>query len=283
MISWLASYPKSGNTWARLLLSAYHHDGPANINDAIGTGDANRVMYQSACVRPITMLSRSEQVLLRPAALLNMLYMNQHRPLVTKTHFANCELFGVRMVPPAMTQGAVYLVRDPRDVAVSLSKHYGKTIDEAIDMMADEQRHIGGDDEITHMLSTWSNHVKSWGSGEPEVTLVKYEDMIADTADALERMLLTFGINPDAARIERAVAACELDRLKSQEDARGFKEASKKADRFFGDGEGWREVLSDEQLRRVQKDHGKMMVEIGYKREFRSSIPTGVIGVEATG
>lgn len=264
VITWLASYPKSGSTWARMLLTAYHNDGHLDINDTVTTGDVAIQWYQSASVIPVPRMSQKARVLLRYAALLNMIACTRHRPLVAKTHHANAELYGVRLIPPQLTSRAIYIVRDPRDVAPSLARHMGKTVDEAIGDMADPNHAIGSDQEVPHLLTTWSDHVKSWGAGDPEVVLVRYEDLVLDAADALERMLVTCNVRPKQSRIYRAVEACEVERLAEQEAAIGFSERSKQCERFFGAGKGWRNELTPEQVARIESDHGEMMAKMGY-------------------
>lgn len=260
-IRWLASYPKSGNTWARLLLAAYHHDGHLHINDTPSVGDVGEHFYQAATARQIGSLSGMEKALLRPAALLNLMAMTRYRPLVVKTHFANIELHGQRMIPPELTFRAIYVVRDPRDLAPSAARHFGRTLDETIADLRDETRCIGPAKRVPHIVSSWSNHVRSWSAGDPETTLVRYEDMVADTCDALERMLVTVNITPDAERIERAVEACRMERVKKSEAAIGFREASAKAGEFFG---ATTETLSESQRLEVENDHGEMMEAVGY-------------------
>lgn len=260
MINWLASYPKSGNTWARLLLGSYHHDAPCNINDTPSTGDVAEQYYQAATCRQLSSLTLPERAMIRPAALLNLIAMTRYRPLVVKTHFANAELFGCRMIPPELSGRAVYLVRDPRDIVPSFARHMGVDLDTMIANLRNDSYAIGHENS-SHVLSSWSNHVKSWGSGSPETTLVKYEDMKADPCDALERMLVTFNVRPDEQRIERAVEACHLSRLKEREKSQGFNEQSKKAGEFFG---ATTEKLSESQRRQIENDHAEMMEEMGY-------------------
>lgn len=261
MIHWLASYPKSGSTWARLLLTAYHRDGYVDINDAIIAGDVNDRWYQAASVLCLRDMSIKETSLIRNAALLNLIGSVRYRPLVVKTHFANIELFDVRMIPPQMSSRSIYIARDPRDIVPSFARHLGKGIDETIDVMDSEMHRIGEDGKVSHVLSSWSNHVRSWGSGDPEVLLVRYEDMKADPCDALDKMLTQVGVKTEPDRVQRAVEACELHRLKEQEKNAGFVEASRKAGDFFG---ATKDCLTPEQRLKVENAHEQMMTEIGY-------------------
>lgn len=265
MFTWIASYPKSGNTWARILLTAYYRDSYVDVNDLIVQGDNSLSHYQSASAVPITLLDNREKVWLRMAALLNHSHTHKYRPRYIKTHHANAEIHNVRLIPPSMTRSAVYIVRDPRDVAVSFSRHTGKSVDDIITDMANEKHSIGGaEKEIPHILTSWSYHVKSWGSEELNATLIKYEDMKADPVLALEMLLVAGGVIPNRERAKKAAAACELAKLQAQEETAGFIEASKKAGAFFGQGKGWKNELTPQQAGRIERDHGEIMREVGY-------------------
>lgn len=261
MIYWLASYPKSGNTWARLLWSAYRGNGLVDINGGLTPGDLNLTAYQGASVLPLQRFSPRMLTMFRYAALLNLIAMRPDKPLVVKTHYANAEDMGIRYIPPRLTHRAVYVVRDPRDVAPSLARHVGKTLDGAIEFMRNPAANLQQDTHLTHFVSSWSNHVRSWGASDPETTLIRYEDMKRDPHDALERMLVTFNVEPNAGRIDRAVQACELSKLQEQERESGFAEGSSKAGAFFG---ATKEKLSESQRREVENDHGEMMAAMGY-------------------
>jgi len=172
-------------------------------------------------------------------------------------------------VPELLVMGrgavAIQIVRDPRDVAPSSARHMGTSVDETITNMADEDHAIGKQFEIPHILSSWSNHVRSWGSGDPQTVLVRFEALRTAPSDALHRMLVACNVRPDVARIARAVEACSLERLMAQEDERGFIEASQRTERFFGSGKGWEQELTPEQAQRIGSDHGEMMQAMGYR------------------
>lgn len=262
VIHWLASYPKSGNTWARMLLTAYHYDGVIpSINDTPSTGDSAEVFYQAASIRPLSQLSPAERVLIRNAALLNMVAMCRYRPVVVKSHHANCQMFGVRMIPPEMTASAVYVVRDPRKVAPSFASHFGKTLDEAIETMSAQDEMICPE-SVEQYLASWDLHVQSWAGKDTGATLIKYEDMEKDPADALERMLVTYNIKLDPVRIDRAVLAADISKLRAQEAEAGFNEASAKAGGNFFSAK--KETLTTAQTLRIENNHCDTMSSMGY-------------------
>lgn len=262
MINWLASYPKSGNTWVRLLLTAYAYNGYLDINDMRSTGDTHVIHYQAACVKPFNEMTKGEKAFIRNAALLNMVNSTKAKPLIVKTHSSNSEVFGTHMIPAQITTSAVYIVRDPRKVAPSFAKHTGKTYDEAIESMGDEFFVLGGDHEVQIFMSSWSNHVRSWRAQNLEAVFIKYEDIVEDTHKALELVLNTYKIDVNKKRIDKAVKACELHKLQKQEQKNGFREASHKTSCFFGQEH---EKLTSEQILKIENDHAEVMEQLGYK------------------
>jgi hypothetical protein len=136
-IFWIASFPKSGNTWLRLLLASLQAGGDTVDINRLG-GDENRI---SSNRRQFDILLDIDSSLLTPAeiqAVRPHVYRQQARGLrVTafrKTHEACIDVGGgAPLFPPDVTEGAVYAVRDPRDVAISLAHHAGVSIDQAIE------------------------------------------------------------------------------------------------------------------------------------------------------
>lgn len=267
---WLASYPKSGNTWVRMLIQAYHY-GSVDINrPAFVRGDNDLIAYQAVSPFPLNIISNAQTVMMRPAALMQSTARNQYDRCILKTHHAAVDVFGIPLIPEWITQAAVYLVRDPRDVAISLAKHVGQTIDGAIDLMNAPNAQMGYEESegvpLGHILLRWSQHVDSWCRHPCKPTVVLYEHLLANPKKHLRRILETYNYDIDEQRLANAVELCRIDHLRRQESKRGFVEASSKADRFFGNGTngGWQDVLADEQVERIESAHGTVMSHVGY-------------------
>ena len=174
-IWWLASYPKSGNTWVRMFINSALSGFPPNINAVFQyvTGDHLDTYYQLTSAIKISDMDALELVWYRPAVLLNYLASRYPCDACLKTHHANLGINNIFLCPAQISKGAVYLIRDPRDIAVSFSKHVGLSIDETIDLMGNEKATISTNKENkdkgswTHdYLMSWSTHVKSWTSEE---------------------------------------------------------------------------------------------------------------------
>jgi hypothetical protein len=168
-IWWLASYPKSGSTWMRMFINAYISHFPVDINSAwqYVAGDLQPRMYQFTCGKSLHEIDDVDCVYYRPAVLCNHCHAAMTRDLCLKTHNAKLELDGIPLIPPKLSRGALYIIRDPRDIVLSLADHLALTVDKAIEVMCNEQFQIVKEPyRLWHWLASWSTHVKSWTDKE---------------------------------------------------------------------------------------------------------------------
>lgn len=269
-IYWLASYPKSGNTWVRAFLSAYHNDGAVDINRLTHTcGDLQTYWYQMCTGKPIKDLQVADYLMLRCAAMFNLSESLMGDPLVVKTHNVDAMIDRCILQPSHVTAGALYIVRDPRDLVISWAAHLGFTIDETIAKLNDE-RFVIHNQEIPHILSTWTHHTRSWWDEDKfPVLAIRYEDMLDEPEKNFRAILEFQNIDVDEPRMVRAIEAAGFNRLRKQEQENGFTER-RNQDQFFARGTHghWRKVLTDAQAERIERDHGEMMTRIGYELAY---------------
>jgi len=266
MILWLASYPKSGNTWLRCLYAAYQFGGVSLKRIQGSVGDVNPYIYHK--LSPYPNPSHKDQSLLRQAALLNEVHLADEKPVLVKTHFVNAQIDENYTIPKTMTQGAMVIVRDPRDIALSFSRHLGKSVDDTIAAMNQYDFSIVNKAGISSLLSTWSNNVATWVNEKRfPVEVMRYEDMQLHPARALRLLLGLKGVDdPDDDRIDHAVRVCGFKALQEKEAREGFAEASDHNDRFFNSGKckQWLDGLTREQIEQIESDHGVVMKMMGY-------------------
>lgn len=268
---WLASYPKSGNTWTRAFLHNYLTDAqtPAAINDLdqLTLTDTMLPHYQHVQGGPLDDLSEAEVCALRPQVLAAIAGNGAEVNLV-KTHMLCGEVFGVRLIPPQLTRMAVYIVRDPRDLVPSYARHYGQSIDRTIDVIgARGNRTTRDDDHVEIFLESWSMHVSSWVlRPSVPVHVMRYEDMVAEPDVEFRNLLQQIGLPVDDARLARAIEFSSFRELQLQEQAHGFSEQSQHGAAFFHSGSpgAWEKALSTEQATRIETDHGEVMRRFGY-------------------
>ncbi len=275
---WLASYPKSGNTWARILLESYLRRGGAiAINRLRGTEYAaeHYVFSRITGIRPRYLLP-AEILPMRHAAFLEAGRVSGRYHLF-KTHENNLRLEGGRYLYPVNArQGALVLIRHPYDVAVSyghFSQGQAPDFDLAIDILNNADfRYSGLRDRFPETLGDWSTHTLSWTKDPtPHHVVIRYEDMLQDTAHALRRMLqlLIPDTPPEPAWLHDAIHAASFTGLRQQEARDPFIERPASADSFFraGCAGSGREVLSPGQRQRIWQRHHRVMTAFGYQED----------------
>ena len=285
---WLASYPKSGNTWFRILVANLwsNSDSPIDINlidstDSIASG---RNPFDQQTLIDSSLLTSDEIDRLRPAtytyAASGGTLADPDTPCFpvrfVKTHdaYTLTDRGEPIMAGARGASGAILFVRDPRDVATSFANHMHCLVDVAIDRMGDRDFCFASatdrlDRQFRQRLLGWSGFAESWlDQHDIPVHLVRYEDMLADTAATALAALRCAGVEPDPVRLEHAIAFASIDELQRQEAESGFREAPRKAQIFFrrGIAGGWRDELTPDQIARIERDHGIMMGRLGYSR-----------------
>lgn len=272
---WLASYPKSGNTWVRAIVTALGtHPGLFGV-DQLGSGAQPHHLGASLAVFGLDprWLSDDENDTLRAALAIHLGGGSQGGPLLRKTHETfRAGLPGREPFPTAATQAAILVVRDPRDVACSAAAFFGTSIDDAIDAMA----HAGGESlpnsaraQTAQPWGTWSSHAQSWLDEDIPfpVTVVRYEDLQADAAGTLLPVFDEIGLTCTRVQLEQAIDRARFDRLQDSEVERGFRGTHARTEKFFRRGVdgGWRDELTPEQAARIEDDHGVVMARFGYE------------------
>ena len=270
-IIWIASYPKSGNTWMRAFLANYilDRDTPLPINELgqFTLSDTRPRFYQEAAGRPIGEIDENESLRIRGRAQELIAAARPHDHFV-KTHNMNTTHQGVRLIEPAVTQGAIYILRNPLDLVMSYAAHFGQSINQAVDALNDPGNStIDAEHRILTLLGRWSDHVASWRDDEGMARIVvRYEDLVADARAVFTRILETLGMQVNSARLERALTFSAFEELAGQEARTGFTERPPHSERFFRQGRSgaWREELTAPQIDRISADHREIMKDFGY-------------------
>jgi hypothetical protein len=270
-IIWLASYPKSGNTWIRAFLANLFTgaERPFDINalDQFCSTLTARARFDHIAGAPTLGMPEAEVLALRGQVQRNFCAKFAESAFM-KTHSRFGDYHGLALIEPECTAGAIYVVRDPLDVAVSAASHYGVSLEYMVGKMADMNfRTEASERHVTDYIGSWSQNVLSWTvPAHPKIHVVRYEDMHERPETTFERVVAFLGLQPSAELISRAIRFSRFDALSEQEQGGGFKERSAHNDAFFRrgrPGEG-REKLTPALIDAIVSAHGPQMARFGY-------------------
>ena len=269
---WLASYPKSGNTWFRIFLSHY----------LIGNEDINRLGHLGTMASARKIVKRynskykkyfetKELTNLRRDAYFEYnraLNINNDRDTYNKIHDAYKLINNKPLIPEEISAGVIYFVRNPFDVCVSFANHMGFDIETSIKRMNDNEFHIGGvKKQLRQDLFTWSNHVKSWTEQDKiPLHIIRYEDMLSDTFNVFSKAINFLNIEYDEEKIRKSIEFSSFNNLKKIENEKGFKETPDKSGGFFKVGKSnyAKKILTDNQKELIIKSHNEIMLNFNY-------------------
>jgi hypothetical protein len=275
-IVWIASYPKSGNTWARAFLhnlikvrNGERDDQDINDMARFSTWDVDIKRYGRLLgFEPNNSEHRQEIAATRHAVQREVADATEGLIFV-KTHNGLFMDRGHSTIDFSATAGAVYIVRNPLDVAISLAHHVGSSIDDAIDRMSVTDAETDGTDfAVYEVHGSWSQHVWSWTRNDNRALhVMRYEDMLADPKKAFSALANHLLIDSGRQQLRKAIERSSFARLQQQEKEKGFREQSPTADQnFFREGRAgqWISVLTPVQVDRIVRDHGEQMRRFGY-------------------
>ncbi|MDF1655418.1 MAG: sulfotransferase domain-containing protein [Coxiellaceae bacterium] len=274
-IVWLASYPKSGNTWFRIFLANLlaDKDEPCDINKLeISTPiAASRGLYLQTAGWSSRDLTTDEIRLMQPS-FYDVLSEQQTETCYLKTHEAYT--FNEQQQPihsPSATKGTVYFVRNPLDVCISWANHCDNEIDKSIKSLAKDQwiaqKAKQSGSQFAQYTKSWSDHVSSWATLQNGPTLVmRYEDMLADSPHWFTQAVNFLQLEYSQEQIKKALHHARFDELKKQEQAKGFSEKPKGSKAFFRNGQSgdWQQRLTTKQIDNIVEKHHDVMAEYNY-------------------
>lgn len=271
---WLASYPKSGNTWLRIFLGQLLGQTEAQDINQLALSDSissSRYRFDQAIGMSAAELDHDTIDNLRPWVYEKWSSAAEKLQYVKAHDAYHLTAAGAPLFPAAATRGVIHIVRDPRDVALSLAHHLAKSVDEAIVFMANSEAYFAKGEkslppQLRQRLGDWSQHSQSWLECPLPVLTVRYEDMLADTLNTFTQIVQFAQIEADQTRIQATLEASRFSRLQALESQSRFIESPRKSERFFRKGQAgdWRENLTTAQTESIVAQHGTMMQQLGY-------------------
>ena len=284
MIFWIASYPKSGNTWLRALISTYYYS-----KDGIFEDNLLKLIDQF----PTRKYFKDFKFDKKKAADTCRLWLPAQEKInienklkFFKTHNVFGKVDNYDFTNSQNSVGCLYVVRDPRNVFTSLKNHYQLNDKQAVEWISNEKNYIYNVQNFEEngfsdfqFISSWSTNYKSWTvQKKVPIKLIKYEDLVDKTYkvfyEIIEFINKTTNINKkiDKIKLKNTLKSTTFDTLKNKEIQKGFSEAvtSNKEDgkkiSFFhlGPKNDWRQMISDDLKIKLDKTFEKDLKELSY-------------------
>ena len=282
MIIWLASYPKSGNTYVRAFLSAYYYseNGKFDFNQISNIDQFPHEKFFKQKVNNISDASKQWIPMQRE--------INQNKKIkFFKTHSFLGNYQGNHFTTPETTLGAIYIVRDPRNVLTSLKNHYSFNDDEALKMLTDKTRSLmsnnGSHASFTY-ISSWAENYLSWYKyNQFRRLFIKYEDLISNKYETFRDIIVFIntlmnrveGVNK--IKLQQAIETTNFDVFKKREVSESFDKSendfkkwrkfhSENKNLFFnlGPENNWEKILDTKISNEIEVSFEKEMKQLGY-------------------
>lgn len=285
MIFWIASYPKSGNTWLRILISCYYYteNGLFYENVFKKIGQFPEKMHFTSFEYDKNIVTDTTRFWIKAQEKIN----DDNKLKFFKTHNAFGALNNNHFTNSKNSIGAIYVVRDPRNVITSLKNHYELNDEQALKWMMNEKNFIYDVEKFKvdgysdfQFVSSWNTNFKSWKSQKKiPIKIIKYEDLLNETymvfKDVVEFINMTTNNKQkiDKEKLKNAVNSTLFDKLKDSEQKKGFSEAitskkdNKKKISFFnlGPKNDWRKILDKDLQIKIGNVFEKEIIELEYK------------------
>ena len=266
MIIWISSYPKSGNTWVRLFLESYF----SKIKNNFRFGGFPELEDFEKLNIDYTNLNE----IIKNWKTLQEVRNLDSRTNILKTHNALCTIGNYTFTDKTSTLGAIYLVRDPRDIVVSYSNHLGLSYDEVIKTMLNSHasgvKRFNNKEIDIEIMGNWADNYNSWKNYKGRhFLIVKYEDLIKKKREQFLKILNYLNelqnFEIDFTQLDKSIEENSFEKLKKKEELHGFDQATGNGP-FFRKGiiGDWKEKLSSNQVSIIEKSFFKEMRQLEY-------------------
>lgn len=290
MIIWLASYPKSGNTWLRTIISQLLYK---NLNYEEVLEESRKIRLYPSKIDfldldedfKLPVYPDEKKKLILDKTIINweasQSKLNLDKKLrILKTHNMLCKLKikndFYTFTNLENTLGVIHIVRDPRNIFTSLVNHFSFESDEkALEFILNDNQTIGIEENtIPQLLSSWNNHYNSWKRFPKNNILIKYENLILDPKKEVLKLTQYlkqfFELSYSDIELDQILHNSSFENLKNLEEKGLFKENALNKDnvtkKFFhlGKKNDWKKLLDKKVSEALEKNFKKEMLELGY-------------------
>ena len=278
MIIWIASYPKSGNTWVRSIISSilYSNDGVFDFNLLKKIQQFPNKKHLENFTTDFHNINEIKKYWTESQDWINL---NKEIKFF-KTHHINCKIGEHAFTNRKNTLGTIYVVRDPRNLVNSFTNHYNIDKNTAKHFITSRQSVTGAtenmrDNKVFTILGSWNDHYRSWTKTSNNLLIIKYEDLLINPLIEIKKIIkylnnfINFTCNEE--KIKNIINSTSFEIMKKKESENGFHEAvmdntGLNKINFFNLGKEnrWEKYLNEEEERYIKEKLGNEMKELGY-------------------
>ena len=282
MIIWIASYPKSGNTWLRALLASYYftNEGSFSLSllDKIDNFPSDKFFKEYN--DQFSNVEDTSKYWLKEQEKIN----KKNKITFLKTHSAICKINGNSFTNKENSIGAIYIVRDPRNVITSISNHYQISIEDAFQFMKDEKRGIINKKDGRYLgfqaVWSWSINQKTWVENKLfPVLVIKYEDLLNETYNTFRKVIEFINKISNSSKTfnkskgKNSIKNTSFEKLQRMENDHGFAEAMNKKGtnkkiKFFNLGQknNYKNLLSQDLIIKMNEFYKEELIKFNYEK-----------------
>ena len=285
---WISSYPKSGNTWLRLILCGLFFTEDGNLNNfdllkKIPGFDSlkNFNFVKEKSLKDYDIIFNGTEYNEESVLTYSKYWIEAQKRIsidkekfgLFKTHNARVKINNNYYTDSSITLGFIYISRDPRDIVISYSKHINKNMDETISFLLDGQimkkEKIGN--KMPEIILNWRDHYLSWKKfSEVPSLFLKYEDMLNNIELEVQKITNFFyknyniKITNESSKIKNIIKSTKFDNLKKKEFQYGFPEHSHSTFFRIGQQKQWSKILNQKQIEAIEKKFKNQLIELNY-------------------
>ena len=275
MIIWLASYPKSGNTWVRAIINSLlnSEDGMCDLRKLSNIEKYPKKKHYRDHTKNFENLQEIKKIWEISQDILNL----DNETKFLKTHHVNCTIDNFSFTNLSNTLGVIHIVRDPRNVITSIKNHFFKnTYSESLKFMLNEQKVISvSSEDVPTLISSWNFNYKSWKAVNKNYLLIKYEDLVLNLEKEVKKIidylnsLNEFKIKSN--NLDKIISSSSFENFQRMEGQGIFTEGAvnlesgeKRNFFYLGPKNRWQNLLEKDIKEEIELKFKDEMLELGY-------------------